>query len=89
MSERILKALMQLFAIIARVDENLDNQEQVTSGEGRKIVRAFLGQELNSAAVQEYLSIFDDLEEDVSIELEPLDGWIVIGDFEILTPERV
>ncbi|MFT4600546.1 MAG: ABC-type multidrug transport system ATPase subunit [Arenicella sp.] len=60
MSERILKALMQLFAIIARVDENLDSQEQVTSGEGRKIVGAFLGQELSSAAVQEYLSIFDE-----------------------------
>ncbi len=60
MSERILKALMQLFAIIARVDENLDSQEEVTSGEGRKIVKAFLSQELGSAAVEEYLGIFDD-----------------------------
>ena len=60
MSERILKALMQLFAIIARVDENLDDEGPVTSGEGRKIVEAFLSQELSSAAVQEYLSIFDE-----------------------------
>ena len=60
MSERILKALMQLFAIIARVDENIDSQEPVTSGEGRKIVEAFLSQELSSAAVEEYLSIFDE-----------------------------
>ncbi|MEX1003015.1 MAG: ATP-binding cassette domain-containing protein [Crocinitomicaceae bacterium] len=60
MSERILKALMQLFAIIARVDENVDSREPVTSGEGRKIVEAFLSQELSSAAVEEYLAIFDD-----------------------------
>ena len=51
---------MQLFAIIARVDENVDSEEPVTSGEGRKIVEAFLSQELSQAAVQEYLAIFDD-----------------------------
>ena len=51
---------MQLFAIIARVDENLDEEGPVTSGEGRKIVEAFLSQELGTAAVQEYLSIFDE-----------------------------
>ncbi len=60
MSERILKALMQLFAIIARVDEEIDSQNPVTSGEGRKIVESFLNQELGSAAVQEYLAIFDE-----------------------------
>ncbi|MBD3637600.1 MAG: ATP-binding cassette domain-containing protein [Crocinitomicaceae bacterium] len=60
MSERILKALMQLFAIIARVDENIDSEEPVTSGEGRKIVESFLSQELSQTAVDEYLKIFDD-----------------------------
>lgn len=60
MSERILKALMQLFAIIARVDEEIDSPEPSTSGEGRKIVEAFLSQELSSAAVHEYLDIFDE-----------------------------
>ncbi|UKN02824.1 ATP-binding cassette domain-containing protein [Paracrocinitomix mangrovi] len=60
MSERILKALMQLFAIIARVDENIESQEPVTSGEGRKIVESFLSQELSHAAVEEYLKIFDE-----------------------------
>lgn len=60
MSERILKALMQLFAIIARVDENIDSEEPVTSGEGRKIVEAFLSQELSQSAVQAYLDIFDE-----------------------------
>jgi hypothetical protein len=60
MSERILKALMQLFAIIARVDENVDSEGPVTSGQGRKIVESFLNQELSQSAVQEYLDIFDE-----------------------------
>lgn len=60
MSQRILKALMQLFAIIARVDEEIDIQNPVTKGNGRKIVQAFLSQELGSAAVEEYLKVFDE-----------------------------
>ena len=60
MSERILKALMQLFAIIARVDEAVDLENPITTGEGRKIVEGFLGQELNSTDVQDYLKLFDD-----------------------------
>ncbi len=70
MSERILKALMQLFAIIAKVDEeeepeNLeaevsDSPVEVTSSKGRKIVELFLNQELSSDLVQEYLDLFDE-----------------------------
>ncbi len=60
MSERILKALMQLFAIIARVDEEIDSQAPVTTGDGRKIVESFLNQELGEAAVEEYLQLFDE-----------------------------
>ncbi|MBK7129673.1 MAG: ATP-binding cassette domain-containing protein [Crocinitomicaceae bacterium] len=60
MSERILKALMQLFAIIARVDEEIDSTKPITSGAGRTIVEAFLRQELGSAAVEEYLNLFDE-----------------------------
>ena len=60
MSERILKALMQLFAIIARVDEEIDSTAPITSGAGRNIVEAFLKQELGSAAVEEYLNLFDE-----------------------------
>lgn len=63
MSERILKALMQLFAIIARVDEDNEggeSQEISTSGAGRDIVDEFLRQELSAAAVSEYLQLFDD-----------------------------
>lgn len=51
MSERILKALMQLFAIIARVDGITNN--------GRAIVESFLKQQLNQELVDEYLSLFD------------------------------
>ena len=52
MSERILKALMQMFAIIARVDGIDDN--------GRLIVQSFLKQQLNQELVEQYLAIFDD-----------------------------
>ncbi len=52
MSERILKALMQLFAIIARVDGINDN--------GRLIVQSFLKQQLNQELVDQYLAIFDE-----------------------------
>lgn len=51
MSERILKALMQLFAIIARPDSNL--------AERRQVVGSFLKQQLNTELVNEYLDIFD------------------------------
>ncbi len=59
MSERILKALMQLFSIIARVDEDIDTESPSTKGAGREIVKEFLGQELNSRDVEAYLEQFD------------------------------
>ena len=59
MSERILKALMQLFSIIARVDEDIDTESPSTKGAGREIVKEFLGQELNSKDVEAYLNLFD------------------------------
>lgn len=51
MSERILKALMQMFAIIAKVD-GINNT-------GRLIVQSFLKQQLNQEMVEQYLKIFD------------------------------
>jgi ABC-type multidrug transport system ATPase subunit len=51
MSERILKALMQLFAIIAGPRSN--------NRDGRKIVESFLNQQLNEDLVDEYLNLFD------------------------------
>jgi ABC-type multidrug transport system ATPase subunit len=52
MSERILKALMQMFAIIARVDGMNDS--------GRLIVQSFLKQQLNQELVEQYLKLFDE-----------------------------
>lgn len=61
MSERILKALMQLFAIIARVDDDSESSKKTNSIEkGRKVVEIFLRQELNSELVKEYLSLYDE-----------------------------
>lgn len=52
MSERILRALMQMFAIIAKVD-GINNT-------GRQIVQSFLKQQLNLEQVDTYLKIFDE-----------------------------
>jgi len=52
MSEKILKALMHLFAIIAG--------PQSSDTDRRKIVESFLAQQLNRDLVNEYLLIFDD-----------------------------
>lgn len=52
MSERILKALMQMFAIIAKVDG--------ITNTGRTIVQSFLKQQLNQEMVDQYLKIFDE-----------------------------
>jgi len=51
MSEPILKALMQLFAIIAYPTSS--------AGERRNIVEYFLKRQINQKAVQQYLKIFD------------------------------
>jgi ABC transport system ATP-binding/permease protein len=51
MSERILKALMQLFAIIANPKSNTRDR--------RPVVESFLDQQLNNELVDEYLKIFD------------------------------
>lgn len=60
MSERILKALMQLFAIVARVDiVSKNNAAFVTSIQARKVVEIFLRSELNESLVREYLELFD------------------------------
>jgi ABC transport system ATP-binding/permease protein len=52
MSERILRALMQMFAIIAKVDG--------VNNTGRQIVQSFLKQQLNLELVETYLRIFDE-----------------------------
>jgi len=52
MSERILKALMQLFSIVSDAED--------ISGNSRKIVASFLKQQLNQQLVDEYLKLYDD-----------------------------
>src|SRR6056297_3104335 len=52
MSEEILKALMQLFAIIAKQDDGLETNE-------RDYVLNFLTQQLNDEAINEYIALFD------------------------------
>jgi ABC transport system ATP-binding/permease protein len=52
MSEQILKALMQLFAIIARPQSDRHDR--------RTVVEVFLSQQLNAELVQEYLGVFDE-----------------------------
>jgi len=51
MSERILKALMQLFSIVS--------DEEDLSGKSRIIVETFLKQQLNQQLVEEYLALYD------------------------------
>ncbi|MBI5218160.1 MAG: ATP-binding cassette domain-containing protein [Bacteroidia bacterium] len=55
MSESILKALMQLFAIIANVET-----EEGVSSTSRKIVESYLRQQLNKELLEEYLKIYDE-----------------------------
>ena len=55
MSERILKALMQLFAIVAGSEAESDSENS-----GRNVVAQFLHGILSKSLVQEYLTIFDD-----------------------------
>ncbi|XOV68115.1 MAG: ATP-binding cassette domain-containing protein [Fluviicola sp.] len=63
MSERILRALMQLFAIVAKVDE-VSHKDQggilLQSTEGKKVIEDFLKSELSSSDVEKYLNIFEE-----------------------------
>jgi len=52
MSEEILKALMQLFAIIAKQDEGVESNE-------REYVRTFLAQHLSEEQSKEYYALFE------------------------------
>lgn len=54
MSEQILKALMEIFAIIARPDDNRSEDE-----DRRPVVESYLRRILNQELVDGYLKIFD------------------------------
>ena len=53
MSEEILKALMELFALIVKQDSGILINE-------REYVSGFLNKQLTSEAVKEYLALFDE-----------------------------
>ncbi len=55
MSEAILKALMQLFALIVDIDELHD-----ISDRERDIIRSFLNRQLSSELVDKYMTVFDE-----------------------------
>ncbi|MCK5135988.1 MAG: ATP-binding cassette domain-containing protein [Bacteroidales bacterium] len=55
MSEPILKALMQLFALIVDVDESKE-----ISDRGKTIVRSFLARQLNNELVERYMKVFEE-----------------------------
>jgi len=56
MSESILKALMQLFAIIAHPENEEENEGE---SDRRSVVESFLKNQLNQELVREYLKVFD------------------------------
>lgn len=64
MSERILKALMQLFAIVANVGRDDSN--------AREFVRLFLDEQLNKELVNEYLAVYDQYYEEQNKKREGL-----------------
>ena len=54
MSENILKALMQLFALVS------ESEDENVAQERRRVVALFLKLQLNQELVKEYLAVFDD-----------------------------
>ncbi|MBN2213712.1 MAG: ATP-binding cassette domain-containing protein [Bacteroidales bacterium] len=61
MSEQILEALMELFAIIARPESNLKDKDSVSESFQirRKVVESFLKRQLNLELIKKYLDLFD------------------------------
>ena len=68
MSERILRALMQLFAIIAKVEDIPDSElssessdiNRISFREDSAVVESFLRSELNASLVKKYLELFEE-----------------------------
>src|SRR5579871_4615815 len=67
MSERILRALMQLFAIIAKASAD-DNKK------GKEVVQSFLKEQLNSELVEQYLVLYEQYLEELQQTAKRKDG---------------
>ncbi len=60
MSDQILRALMHLFAIIAKIDDvEGEESDKIQSSKGKKIVEDFLKAELSSDYIEKYIQIFE------------------------------
>ena len=71
MSEEILKALMQLFALIVKQGGVVENKEI-------EFVRNFLNQQLSESSVEEYMLLFEDFADLKILKKVP---WQEIPDF--------
>ena len=62
MSDRILRALMQLFALVAKIDEVSETGESnlITSSKGQHVIKSFLKTQLASSDVNKFLKIFNE-----------------------------
>lgn len=60
MSERILRALMQLFAIIAKDGGEDDGTNDVMNSHGKEVVELFLKLQLSSELVEQYLQVYQE-----------------------------
>src|ERR1700722_11493890 len=67
MSERILRALMQLFAIIAKAGEG-ENKK------GTEVVQSFLKEQLNQELVSQYVTLYEQYLEDLQQTAKRKDG---------------
>jgi len=67
MSERILRALMQLFAIIAKAESD----ENKT---GKEVVRSFLKEQLNQELVEQYVVLYEQYLEELHQTSKKKDG---------------
>src|SRR6185312_11988094 len=67
MSERILRALMQLFAIIAKAESD----ENKT---GKEVVRSFLKEQLNQELVEQYVVLYEQYLEELHQTAKRKDG---------------
>jgi ABC-type multidrug transport system ATPase subunit len=67
MSERILRALMQLFAILAKAEAG-ENKK------GKEVVQSFLKEQLNQELVEQYLSLYEKYVEDLHQTSKKKDG---------------
>jgi len=67
MNERILRALMQLFAILAKAEAG-ENKK------GKEVVQSFLKEQLNLELVEQYLSLYEKYVEDLHQTSKKKDG---------------